>query len=120
MLVEISSKPHDIVICTDGSVTRDPSGWGFTIKQGEITVHKDSGAYRDTASSLTMEVEAVTHAIRWLAYQHDTHITHATILTDLMNLLQMGESGMGCPDWHTARDLLPWRAEVRRKEDKIC
>ena len=63
MLVEASSKPHDIVIYTDGSVTRDRSGWGFTIKQGGRTVHKDSGAHRVTTSSLTMEVEAVTHAI---------------------------------------------------------
>ena len=33
MLVEANSKPHDIVIYTDGSVTRDRSGWGFTVKQ---------------------------------------------------------------------------------------
>ena len=32
MLVEANSKPHDIVIYTDGSVTRDRSGWGFTVK----------------------------------------------------------------------------------------
>ena len=30
MLVEANSKPHDIVIYTDGSVTRDRSGWGFS------------------------------------------------------------------------------------------
>ena len=35
MLVESNSKPHDIVIYTDGSVTRDQSGWGFTVKQVE-------------------------------------------------------------------------------------
>ena len=34
MLVIANSKPHDIVIYTDGSVTRDWSGWGFTVKQG--------------------------------------------------------------------------------------
>ena len=49
-----------------------------------------------------MEVEAVTHAIQWLASQRDARITHAIILTDSMNLLQKVESGMGCPDWHTA------------------
>ena len=54
------------------------------------------------ASSLTMEVEAVTHAIQWLASQRDARITHAVILTDSMNLLQKVESGMGCPNWHTA------------------
>ena len=64
MLVEAKSKPHDIVICTDGSVTRDRSGWGFTVKQDGRTVHEDSGAHRVTNSSLTMEVEAVTYAIQ--------------------------------------------------------
>ena len=102
MLVEANSKPHDIVIYTDGSVTRDRSGWGFTVKQGGRTVHEDSGAHRVTTSSLTMEVEAVTHAIQWLASQRDARITHAVILTDSMNLLQKVESGMGCPYWHTA------------------
>ena len=102
MLVEANSKSHDIVIYTDGSVTRDRSGWGFTVKQDGRTVHEDSGAHRVTTSSLTMEVEAVTHAIQWLASQHDARITHAIILTDSMNLLQKVESGMGCPDWHTA------------------
>ena len=116
MLVEANSKPHDIVIYTDGSVTRDRSGWVFTVKQDGRTVHEDSGAHGVT-SSLTMEVEAVTHAIQWLASQRDARITHATILTDSMNLLQKVKSGMGCPDWHTAMqssatktsvDLLSW------------
>ena len=49
-----------------------------------------------------MEVEAVTHAIQWLASQRDAQITHGIILTDSMNLLQKVDSGMGCPDWHTA------------------
>ena len=52
------------MIYTDGSVIRDLSGWGFTVKQGGRTVHEDSGAHRVTTSSLTMEVEAVTHAIQ--------------------------------------------------------
>ena len=98
----VYSKPHDIVIYTEGSVQWDRSGWGFTVKQGGRTVHKDSGAHRVTTSSLTMEVETVTHAIQWLASQRDARITHAVILTDSMNLLQKVESGMGCPDWHTA------------------
>ena len=85
------------MIYTDGSVTRDRSGWGFTAKQDGRTVHEDSGAHRVTTSSLTMEVEAVTHAIQWLASQRDARITHAIILTDSMNLLQKVESGMGCP-----------------------
>ena len=34
--------------------------------------------------------------------RRDAQNTHAIILTDSMNLLQRVESGMGCPDWHTA------------------
>ena len=88
MLVEANSMPHDILIYTDGSVTRDRSGWGFVVKQGGRTVHEDRGAHRVTTSNLTMEVEATTHAIQWLASQHDTQVTHAVILTDSVKLLQ--------------------------------
>ena len=41
-----------------------------------------------------MEVEAVAHAIQWLASQRDAQITHAIILTDSMNLPQKVEYGM--------------------------
>ena len=102
MLVEANSKPHGIVIYTDSSVTRDLSIWGFTAKKGGRTVHEDSGTHGVTTSNLTMEVEAVTHTIQWLASQRDAQITHANILTDSVNLLQKMESGMGCPNWHTA------------------
>ena len=50
-----------------------------------------------TTSSLTMEVEALAHAIQWLASQRDAQITYAIILTDSMNLLLKVEPGMGCP-----------------------
>ena len=63
MLVKANRKPNDIVINTKGSVTRDLSGWGFMVEQGGSTVHEDSGVHSVTTSSLTMEVEAVTHAI---------------------------------------------------------
>ena len=58
----------------------------------------DSGKHKVTTSSLTIEVEAVAYEIQWLAYHCDAQITHVIILTDSINLL---ESGMGCPDWHT-------------------
>ena len=102
MLVEANSKPHDIMIYTDGSVSTDRSGWGFMVKQGGKTVHEDSGAHRVTTSNLIIEAEAVTHALQWLAFQGDAQIAHAIILTDSMNPLQKVDSGMGCLDWHTA------------------
>ena len=40
-----------------------------------------------TTSGLTMAVEAVTHAIQWLASQLDAQIALAMILSDTMNLL---------------------------------
>ena len=61
--------------------------------------HEDSAAYTVSASSLTMEVETVTHALRWIASRADSHITHAIILTESISLLQKVQSGMGSPDW---------------------
>ena len=52
---------------TEGSVIKDQSGWGFTVKQGTTTIHEDSAAYTVSSSILTMEVEAVTRALRWIA-----------------------------------------------------
>ena len=71
MLVEANSKPHDIVIYTDGSVTKavhGQAGWKDCTKSV-------SGAHRVTTSSLTLEVEAVTHAIQWQASQRDAQTT---------------------------------------------
>ena len=72
------------------------------VKQGGRTVHEDNGAHRVVTSRLTMDAEAVTHAIQLLASQRDAQITPAIILTDSMNLLQKVKSGMAYPDWHTA------------------
>ena len=82
-----------------------PVQLGFTIEQGGRTMHKDRGAYRGayrvTTSSLTTKVEAVTHAVQWLASQCDAQITHSIILTDSLDLLWKVESGIGCAAWHT-------------------
>ena len=34
LLVEENSKPVDLIVYIDGSVSKDQSGWGFTVKQG--------------------------------------------------------------------------------------
>ena len=49
-MYKCSSKQHDIVIYTDGSATRDQSGWVFMVKQGGRTVHEDSEAHRVTTT----------------------------------------------------------------------
>ena len=66
------------------AVTKEQSGWGFTVKQGVTTIHEYSAANTVPTSSLTMEVEAVTHALRWIASRGDNQTTHV-ILTDSMS-----------------------------------
>ena len=85
---------------TDGSVTKEQSGWGFTVKQGASVIHEDSAAYTVLTSSLTMEVEAVTHFLRWIASRGDSRTIHTIILIDSMSLLQKVKSGMGSPEWN--------------------
>ena len=83
-----------------------------------------------------MEVEAVTHALRWFASRGDSQTIHAIILTDSMSLIQKvkiweAQTGMfqwststfenfcGCtaldmPEWRemsSGNDQLDWRAK---------
>ena len=98
---------RDLLGC---SVTKDWSGWGFTVKQGGKTVYEDSGAHRVTTSSLTIEVEAVTQAIQWLASQCDEQITHAIILTDSCKRWSLEWAHSHAQSWatKTSVDLLSW------------
>ena len=53
------------------------SGWGFTDKQGGTTTRKDcTDRHTVSTSSFTMEVEAVTHALSWIASRGDTNSKH--------------------------------------------
>ena len=70
-----------LLVYTDGSVTKDQSGWGFTVKQGLTAIHENSAVYTILTSSFTMELEAVTHTLRWIASRGDCQITHTIILT---------------------------------------
>ena len=40
LLIQENSKPHDLIVYTDGSVTKDQSRWGFTVKEGVTTMHE--------------------------------------------------------------------------------
>ena len=77
------------MVYTDGSVN----------SQGATTIHEDNAAFSVSTSSLTIEVEAITHSLRWTASRGESRTTHATILTDSMNLQQKVKGRMGCPDW---------------------
>ena len=39
LLIEENNKTQDLIVYTDGSVTKYRSGWGFTVKQGATTIH---------------------------------------------------------------------------------
>ena len=45
LLVKESSRLQYLIAYTAGSVTKDQSGWGFTVMQGATTIHEDSAAY---------------------------------------------------------------------------
>ena len=67
-IIEEHSKPEDVMIYTDGSVTARRAGWGFTAKQNGTTIYEASAANPDNTSSLTMEVEAVSQVSQWEEY----------------------------------------------------
>ena len=79
-------------------------------KQGATTIHEDSAAYTVLTSSLTMEREAVTHALRWIASRGDSQGTHAIFLTDSMSLLQKveWEAQTGMCQWSTSNFENSW------------
>ena len=80
-------------------VTKNQLGWGFSVNQGATTIREDSAVYTVSTSSLTMEVQAVTHALRWIASSGGSQTTQAIILADSMSLLQrVKKNGMGSPD----------------------
>ena len=70
------------------SVTKVQSGWGFIVKQGAATIHEDIAADTVSIASVTMEAEAVAHALCWIVSRGGSRITDAIILTDSMGMLQ--------------------------------
>ena len=124
LLIQENSKPQDLIVYTDDSVTKDQSGWGFTDKQGATTIHKNSAANLQ----LDNGSRSSHHALRWIASRGDSQTTHVIILTDSMSLLQKvksGIAGISGPDWNvdgrhppskTPVGVLPWtcRSEGKR------
>ena len=66
----------------DGPVTKDQSGWGFTLRQSATTVHKGRTAHEVSTTNLTVEMEAVTHAVCRIVLRRDSQTMHAIILTE--------------------------------------
>ena len=96
-LIQDNARPGDVIIYTDGSVSRGRrSAWGFIAKAKGRPLVQQSLAYETTTSSLRMEVEAVTAAFRWL--ENTTH-THIVIVTDSESMLRKVRTGMLRAEW---------------------
>ena len=94
----IKQQTQDHVLYTNGSVTKDQSGWVFTVKQDATTIHEDSAACTVSTFSLTMDMEEVTHALHRFSSGGDSQTTHTITFTDSMSLLEKGKSGMESQD----------------------
>ena len=49
-----NSNSQDPIVYTDGSVSKNQSGWDFTVKQGANTIHEDSAAYTVAIADLRL------------------------------------------------------------------
>ena len=102
----------------------------FTVKQSRRTMHKDIGTHRVATYSLTMEVEAVTHAVHWLCCPGHTGargIEKADRLASRVDitaapLLDTGEvlrdSSKDKLEYHNLTAC--WREEWRKKWYDLC
>ena len=74
----------------------EKSGWAFTARVNGVTVSEGSGAVELTASSMAMELKAVTQVLLFLA---TSAYKKAVIVTDSMSTLQKIQRGMLYSDW---------------------
>ena len=61
------------------------SGWAYSVRVDWQTEAEDSGAVEITASSMSMEIKAVTEA---LLYLKNSQYQNAVIVSDSMSTLQ--------------------------------
>ena len=67
LLIQENSKQQDLIVYTDGSVTKDQSGWGLTVKPGATTIHEDSAAYCAIQAGLLTPLTFARHRLSPLA-----------------------------------------------------
>jgi len=92
-----NTRTGDAVIYTDGSVIRGTrSGWAYSARVDGKIVSEDNQAYANTTSSMRMEEDAATAALRWLSSQQHTG---AAIVTDSQSMLQKIQQGLLKPEW---------------------
>jgi ribonuclease HI len=98
-LIDDNAGDDDAVIYTDGSVLRGlKSGWGFSARVRGKIVAERSEAYGTTTSSMRMEVEAVTAALRWLS---ETKLNRAVIVSDSQSMLRKIQNRWLRHEWKT-------------------
>ena len=85
---------------TDGSVTKDQSGWGFTDKQGAITFTKTVQPIWSQPPAWQWRWKHSPMPSAGLPQEVAVGPHHAILLTDSVSLLQKVKSGMGSPDWN--------------------
>ena len=89
-LMEACSKPHDIVIYTDGSITRDQNGPGFSVRQGRLQTKKVNGV---SAPRQTNDWGAFRPAVHWLASRSHRYHSHDASAQTLLTCCEEIESG---------------------------
>ena len=72
------------------------SGRAFSATTSGKVVHEESGAFKLTTSSMSMEIKAISQALLWLEHQP---YTHAVIATDSMSTLKKVKGGQLYADW---------------------
>ena len=96
-LIDENTTPGDALIYTDGSVIRnEKSGYAFVVMSSGKIIHEASGAYAMTTSSMTMEIMAVTQALRWMEGQD---YTHACVLSDSLSMIRKIQTGQVRRSW---------------------
>ena len=82
VLIQENSQLQDLMVYTDGSVTKDQSGWGFTVKKAATTIHKYSAhKAKDTTPSTAWSREAwkegvLDDLLESMNDQSDVHWNH--------------------------------------------
>ena len=85
-LIEENSRVGDLIVFTDGSVTRNKkSGWAFSARLNGKVIAENSSATDLTLSSMATEVNAITLALTWIAEQPYERLV---IVTDSLSTLE--------------------------------
>ena len=96
-LIEENSRVGDLIVFTDGSVTRNKkSGWAFSARLNGKVIAENSSATDLTLSSMATEVNAITLALTWIAEQPYERLV---IVTDSLSTLEKVRRKSLHADW---------------------